>query len=973
MNPKVQKILLHVFGYITLGILTSIIAVSVVIWHEAKEATPFIIARAQSAQAFSCANPPYTSSRICTGEHPRIYLTNSNLPEIRAKIQNYYQTEFQNEIDVADNGYENTINGQISNVSNQNAANLIRYAFLYIIGEIPGFTYGHTSTQYATAARVILNDAIDQGFVDFQTTVSGRGSDLGGLGHFVSLSVAYDWLFDLLSDTEKQAVVDLMVEIYVTHAEPNKDDLFLNYALGASRAYVYGMAFYGDGFNDTKAQEMTDEFVKQILSGRQMDAANWISRGGGGWSEGVSYMTYSGHHLYYMMDAWRTSSGENYFTDYTGLTEPTFFKYIPNWLAYITFPKKIPNIHTSRKYNRVYSVDQAIKSSLYQQALNLRGMQTNFMTSAPDMSALSVWMTEVKLKNVPQFYNKVFGDLIWGNRSIAPQSPMDLNLPLTHHFEGLGSVVMRGGWDSEEDSFLMFHASPYLRSSHSSYTQNSFIIQKHGPLAIHAGQTGHWTHSDWTLGVNSMIFPDPNEDYNFKWSDYSGQRRLSGQYSGHAREVSQLTVGSPYDIGGVMRHEASPGNYDYSYSDGTRAYNSTQHVDGFNDAKIDFFTRQFVYLRPSVRHEDDYIVIFDRAKTVDPKYEKHWLLHMSYEPEINDTGVFIGDGTTEYQNADLVTITNTHFDAHGRLFSKTLLPENNKMLKVGGPGYEYWNPFTKTNETKGGATIPPLDDDSAYTNGRYRIEVIPTDNETYNAFLHVMQAVDANDPVGSAQMVDTALVTSNEQNMQGAFITASPGQKNAVVLFTKEERILTSNEAVTYTIDGTGPTRHLIADLPAGISYDIYDNGTKLFTKNTKDIRTQKGKDSYTTLGLTNLAPAGTLYFDTTLASTHTIQIVPASKVPSPPPPNITLQKSANKTDVQPGDIVTFTITYTNNGAGEARNVRITDNIPANTTYVVGSASQGGVHIPAQNNVTWSPPPITPGGSGQVTFQVRVE
>jgi uncharacterized repeat protein (TIGR01451 family) len=74
----------------------------------------------------------------------------------------------------------------------------------------------------------------------------------------------------------------------------------------------------------------------------------------------------------------------------------------------------------------------------------------------------------------------------------------------------------------------------------------------------------------------------------------------------------------------------------------------------------------------------------------------------------------------------------------------------------------------------------------------------------------------------------------------------------------------------------------------------------------------------------------------------------------------------------QAGETLTYTISVTNSG-GTATSVNITDSIPANTTYVTGSASNGGtfaagtvtwtaVNIPANNVAT----PVT------VTFQVTV-
>lgn len=73
---------------------------------------------------------------------------------------------------------------------------------------------------------------------------------------------------------------------------------------------------------------------------------------------------------------------------------------------------------------------------------------------------------------------------------------------------------------------------------------------------------------------------------------------------------------------------------------------------------------------------------------------------------------------------------------------------------------------------------------------------------------------------------------------------------------------------------------------------------------------------------------------------------------------------------VQAGDTLTYTITYANNTSGVAT-VTVTDAIPANTTYVDGSASDGGVE--AGGTITWTIENVAAGATGTVTFQVTVD
>jgi len=88
-------------------------------------------------------------------------------------------------------------------------------------------------------------------------------------------------------------------------------------------------------------------------------------------------------------------------------------------------------------------------------------------------------------------------------------------------------------------------------------------------------------------------------------------------------------------------------------------------------------------------------------------------------------------------------------------------------------------------------------------------------------------------------------------------------------------------------------------------------------------------------------------------------------------PPEGYLSKTANKTTVTSGEIVTYTIIYDNDGAGPAKNAVIEDVIPANTTYIAGSASSGNaihtgnVVVEIKVNSIWEPDSASP--SGEVT------
>ena len=105
--------------------------------------------------------------------------------------------------------------------------------------------------------------------------------------------------------------------------------------------------------------------------------------------------------------------------------------------------------------------------------------------------------------------------------------------------------------------------------------------------------------------------------------------------------------------------------------------------------------------------------------------------------------------------------------------------------------------------------------------------------------------------------------------------------------------------------------------------------------------------------------------------------------------PQLTLTETVDKSNAMPGDTLTYTITYMNIGEDNATAVIITEDIPGETTYVLDSAEGTGMtilysHDGGSNFDTSQTAPVTdvqyqlggnlaPGGSGTVSFKVRVD
>lgn len=95
----------------------------------------------------------------------------------------------------------------------------------------------------------------------------------------------------------------------------------------------------------------------------------------------------------------------------------------------------------------------------------------------------------------------------------------------------------------------------------------------------------------------------------------------------------------------------------------------------------------------------------------------------------------------------------------------------------------------------------------------------------------------------------------------------------------------------------------------------------------------------------------------------------PSVRIDTDPAKSFTAAKSADKQSVKAGEELTYTITVTNTGDVDYDGITVSDNIPANTTYKAGSASEGATVT--GNTLTWAID-VPFGESREVSFTVVV-
>lgn len=414
-----------------------------------------------------------------------------------------------------------------------------------------------------------------------------------------------------------------------------------------------------------------------------------------------------------------------------------------------------------------------------------------------------------------------------------------------------------------------------------------------------------------------------------------------------------------YHAGSTAGHWASPGGIDPKegafYQPPPRAVHE--------------WTRSLIYL-PSADEKSDTIIVFDRVHADNPfslprsdRYWaqlqtkmkrilasgglKQWIIHSPVAPDTSD-------GITWSVGSQTVKVT-------------PLLPTFRK--------------YNVINETDWFSDV--ADVVVGPNERKFHTKISPTTDKPWDTFLNVVQAYD------SGFQPSNTLVKSGNGEAEGVLVRRA-GHDDVLALFNAKQspklsqaleeraaydtqllaklsknRLHKSSFSLSYT-SNTANSQVLIADLDPAVNWEVSVDG-------------QRKSLSVSNQAIGRLAVTGT--------GAHTLEVIANGEAAPPPPPpsgddgqqqpeskeaTLTLTKSVNKAAANEGDTLTYTLSYTNTGEGNATNVRLSDPIPANATYVVNSASANGSYDASANKLTWNIGNVAAGASGSVTFQVTV-
>lgn len=525
-------------------------------------------------------------------------------------------------------------------------------------------------------------------------------------------ALAYDLCFECWTPEERAQFHEYLNRTVDANVQ-SETHVFHNGWYGYKQ-WGIGLGAYACYYENERAPEILRALEQEIRD--RASPALELAGDGGGWAEGY-YIHYWLYEWLFFCEAARYCEGLDYYA-----LAPQFFRN----RAVASMFEMYPGIgeYGSRRPipmgdggGRTFGGDR-------DKALAARRILVNFFRDDPSHQAVHAFNETTPRSSVGVYAYK---DFLWRD----PTVPVgDLKgFKLSHFSPGAGYVYARSSW--EEDATYFFFKCGDRFTAHQHLDVGHFLIYKYEELA---GDGGHYDSfgSDHdvnyhlrTIAHSTMLIYDPQETWpairaGRVTGNDGGQAHDWPHHNGAVVDAAEWQKGRElYDIADILAFE-DEGNVLYVAGDCTRAY---------SPRKLEYFTRQIVFLRPGT------FVIFDRVKSKNPDFRKTWLLQAMKVPTRVGSHLMVTNG-------------------RGRLFIQTLLPREPQVRLVSGEELYHY----------GGRNYPP--ERQTGPAPECRIEISPPQPAEMDCFLHVLTATEAT----------TEAVEEATAQVEGQTVTVSLGQ-----------------------------------------------------------------------------------------------------------------------------------------------------------------------------------------------------
>jgi hypothetical protein len=530
--------------------------------------------------------------------------------------------------------------------------------------------------QAVKLAMRYVNDPIRVGHVRF-------GDDLA------NTAIVFDLCYPCWSEEEREKYYQYFsatVDSNVTSETSPFHNAWYSY-----KHWGYGLAAYATYYENERSPKILAQIEEEYRS--RVVPAFRLAGDGGGWAEGhyVNYWTYE---WMFFCDVALRCEGVDYFA-----MSPEFMGQRAVASMFEAYPWR--GEHNSRQAIPMGDGCGRIPGNDRDKTLSARRILVNRFRDDPVHQVVHAFN---EITPVSCMVVNAYKDFLWRDPTVKKGELKSFKL--SHISKGPGYVYARSSWD--DDATYFFFKCGDRFTAHQHLDNGHFLIAKYGELAADGGQYDAWNSEHEvnylvrSIAHNTILVKDPGETWpairlGKVTGNDGGQHHDWPHHNGAVEDAAAWEKDRRlYDIADMLAFE-DRGLYLYVAGDCSRSY---------RPAKLEYFTRQIVYLRPST------FVIFDRVKATQPGFEKTWVLQAMKTPA--------------GQRSNLV-ITN----GRGRLFVQTLLPRDHKVkINSGADNYAY-----------DGKNYPPgrkFGEDP-----ECRVEISPAKSQAVDYFLNVLTAADS--------------------------------------------------------------------------------------------------------------------------------------------------------------------------------------------------------------------------------------
>jgi len=394
--------------------------------------------------------------------------------------------------------------------------------------------------KYADAAKKILLEIASWPTDDRDvTSVSARWGDEAGLSFSKCAHIAYDWLYDALSDQERARVFKMC-----------RERAWQTYRRLERRNYL---TYPGESHNGRLIAYLTD--MSLAMAGETPDAETWLTYSlkalltfyphwagtDGGWAEGTAYGLWYNTFYIPAFEGLRQLTGYN-------LWQRPFFNNVRYFFFYCT-----------ANHGEIRPFGDGAESGGPGRGGSSYAELMSFHAHCYSDPYIGWWV-----KQIPGYRP---GSSLLFEDKLPAKAPTDL--PNSRAFTDVGWAGLHSDVsDPKNDTCLIFKSSPYGSVSHSHADQNAFAIMKGGvALAIPSGYYG----------------PSYGKPHHAEWT------RSTKANNGILVDGQGQTIRSADANGKIINFKDAPG-YSYVAGDATNAYMG----------KLKKWIRRILFLRPGL-------------------------------------------------------------------------------------------------------------------------------------------------------------------------------------------------------------------------------------------------------------------------------------------------------------------------------------------------------------------------------------